>query len=279
MTKESKEGLESIAEASVPGSGNKSEERSSNIPEVKMEQKKSANPPVSVPDLSKAKVSVKSRAKKPKVESFSKKEKLKSWYHDRYQSVVVQRNILLLFSLMSMVAVTVCVIFVKSITASKSLDPYVIEVEEKTGIPVVVEQLSTEYLTGNQMIIRYFLNQYIQAASGYDPRLYKLQATQVRLLSTSDMYSSYLRRISPRVLGGDGKIDVRIKSIQFPAANMAQVRLLRVIKIKDSVTSVNELINIEFVFKQLTMNSEERLINPLGFQVGKYLVTEEVYEY
>ena len=33
-------------------------------------------------------------------DSFSPKEKMKSWYYARYQSVVVQRNILLLFALL-----------------------------------------------------------------------------------------------------------------------------------------------------------------------------------
>ena len=78
MTKENKEGLEDITGAAVSGSGNKNEDKSSNIPEVKMQQKKAANSSASVPDLSKAKVSVKSESKKPKADSFSKKEKLKN---------------------------------------------------------------------------------------------------------------------------------------------------------------------------------------------------------
>ena len=60
------------------------------------------------------------------------KNKLKSWYSSRYQIVVVQRNILLVFTIIAMVAVGVAVIFVKQLTSSKSLDPYVIEIEEKT---------------------------------------------------------------------------------------------------------------------------------------------------
>ncbi len=55
------------------------------------------------------------------------KLKLKSWYANRYQMIVVQRNILLIFTLASMIAVTVAVIFVRNIMASKSLEPYVIE--------------------------------------------------------------------------------------------------------------------------------------------------------
>ena len=59
------------------------------------------------------------------------KLKIKSWYSNRYQIVVVQRNILLLFTIVSMLSVAVSVIFVKNIMSSKSLEPYVIEVEKK----------------------------------------------------------------------------------------------------------------------------------------------------
>ncbi len=237
-------------------------------------------PKVKVSNFSKSNKSAKSRLKKPeKSDNFSPKEKKKSWYYSRYQSVVVQRNILLMFALLSMIAVTVSVVFVRTVTASKSLDPYVIEIEEKTGVPVVVEQLSKQYLTGNQMIIRYFLNQYIHASSGYDARLYRQSIDGVRLLSTPGVYVDFRRRIRPKDLGNGASIKVRIKSIQFPGPNTAQVRLLKVVSGDNSDRTINELINIEFRFAELALSAEERMINPLGFQVGRYLITEEIYEY
>ena len=75
-------------------------------------------------------------------ENKKSKSKIKSWYSNRYQIVVVQRNILLLFTLVSMFSVAISIIFVKTIMSSKSLEPYVIEVEEKTGIATVVDQIS-----------------------------------------------------------------------------------------------------------------------------------------
>ena len=63
----------------------------------------------------------------------SKKIKIKSWYSNRYQIVVVQRNILLIIAMISIVAVATSIIFVKNVMSSKSLEPYVIQVDEKTG--------------------------------------------------------------------------------------------------------------------------------------------------
>ncbi len=210
------------------------------------------------------------------------KLKVKSWYSNRYQIVVVQRNVLLLFTLVSMFSVAVAVIFVKNIMSSKSLEPYIIEVEEKTGIATVVNQLTAQNFTGDQMIRRYFINKFVHSASGYDPRTYKQDVTQVRLFSSAGVYSNFRARINARALGANSKISVRIKSIQFTDGNNAQIRILRQIDLDNGKApqNKNEVISMGFYFSpQMNLNMEERLINPLGFQVNKYLIAEEVFTY
>lgn len=210
----------------------------------------------------------------------AKKFKIKSWYSNRYQIVVVQRNILLLLAMLLTVAMTASIIFVKFVVSSKSLEPYVIEVEEKSGIPTVVDQLTSQTLTGDETIRKYFINQFVQAAAAYDPRTYKIDAERVRLLSTQNVYSDFRNRINPRDLGVDSKIDLRIKSIQFPDASTAQIRILRTTNSKSAGTSQkDEIINMNFLFTNLNLTTEERLINPLGFQVSNFTITEEIFGY
>lgn len=215
-------------------------------------------------------------------QSKKAKSKIKSWYSNRYQIVVVQRNILLLFTLASMLSVAVAVIFVKNIMSSKSLEPYIIEVEEKTGIATVVDQLTAQNFTADQTIRRYFLNKFIHGASGYNAKSYKKDATEIRLFSSPGIYSDYRRRINRRALGSDSQISVRIKSIQFLNNNNAQIRLLRQINLGEGAKpkTVNEVIELGFHFSpEINLTMEERLINPLGFQVTKYLIAEEVFAY
>ena len=209
------------------------------------------------------------------------KSKVKSWYSNRYQIVVVQRNILLLFTLVSMFSVAIAVIFVKNIMSSKSLEPYVIEVEEKSGIATVVDQMTAQSFTGNQMIVKYFINQFVHAASGYNAKTYEEDDVKVRLLSTQGVYSDFRNRINARDLGPDSAMAVRVKSVQFTDANNVQIRILRQINIKGSEpTSKDEVISMNFYFApDMNLSMEERLINPLGFQVGKYAITEEVFSY
>jgi len=206
------------------------------------------------------------------------KLKIKSWYSNRYQIVVVQRNILLLFTIVSMLSVAVSVIFVKNIMSSKSLEPYVIEVEKKTGVATVVDQLTSQQFTGDQMIRQYFINEFIHAATAYDPKTYKSDVEVVRLFSTPAVYSQFLSRINPRKLGVNSNIEVRVKSIQFPSQNSAKIRLAQQIRILDQTSAKDLVIDMKFYFApQINLTKEERLINPLGFQVNEYLIAEEVF--
>jgi type IV secretion system protein VirB8 len=213
--------------------------------------------------------------------SDQKQTKVKSWYSNRYQIVVVQRNILLLFTLVSMFSVAIAVIFVKNIMASKSLEPYVIEVEAKTGIATVVDQMTSQHFTGDQMIRKYFINEFIHASSGYSPQTYKQDAAKVRLYSTSSIYSNFKYRVNPRALGPNSTIRVRIKSVQFPNTNTAQVRIARQIRMDGaSPKTRDEVITMNFFFSpDMNLSMEERLINPLGFQVSSYLIADEVFKY
>ena len=218
------------------------------------------------------------------IEKQNKKTKLrvKKWYSNRYQIIVVQRNILLLFTLVSMFSVAIAVIFVKNVMSSKSLEPYVIEVEQKTGIATIVDQLTSQTFTGDQMIRKYFINEFVHAASGYDPKTYKMNVEKVRLFSVPSVYSEFRNRINARQLGTGSQIDVRIKSVQFTDANTAQIR------ITDQLSSDTDykpqtkekVITMGFYFSpQMNLTMEERLINPLGFQVNNYLIAEEVFTY
>lgn len=214
-------------------------------------------------------------------DSKHSKLKIKSWYSNRYQIVMVQRNILLLFTLVSMFSVAIAVIFVKNVMSSKSIEPYIIEVEDKTGIATVVNQMTAENFTGDQMIRKYFLNEFIHASSGYDPKTYKKDADKVRLFSTPGVYADYRNRINARELGAETLIDVRVKSIQPIDNNTVQIRLARQITKKEgNAETKDEIITMGLYFApEMNLTMEERLINPLGFQVNKYMISEEVFSY
>jgi type IV secretion system protein VirB8 len=211
----------------------------------------------------------------------SKKIKIKSWYSNRYQIVVVQRNVLLLFTTISILAVASSVMFVKTMMSSKSLEPYVIEIDEKTGVATIVEQPTSENYTANEMMKRYFINKYIQASMAYNPKTYKQDNEVVRLFSPPAIYALYKKRINPAILGGDSVITTKIRSLLFKDDANIEVRITSEIKTPGSADLIkNEILFMGFYFApSLSLSMEERLINPLGFQVRKFDVAEEVNSY
>lgn len=207
-----------------------------------------------------------------------KKIKIKSWYSNRYQIVAVQRNVLLLLTATSIIMVAIAVFFVKNFMSSKSLEPYVIEINEKTGTAVVVQQISSQTFTANEVMKRYFINKYVQSSLSYNPRNYKENSEEVRLFSTSQIFNEYRNRINPYSLGAESQIEVKIRSLLFKDNMNVEIRTTREIDIvgQKPVTK-NEIIYMTFYFApELNLSIEERLINPLGFQVSKFEVAEEI---
>ena len=208
------------------------------------------------------------------------KLKVKSWYSNRYQLVIVQRNILLLFTMISMFSVVVSVLFVRHVMSAKSLEPYVIEVEKKSGVATVVDQSTTQRFTGDQMMRKYFINKYIHAAIGYDHKLYENDRELVKLTSTRGIYGAYKNRINPRALGDFSKINVRVNSIQFLDFNTAKIRFVQQTIVKDREEKVNKVLDMKFHYSpDMNLSKEDRLINPLGFQVTQFLIADELYNF
>lgn len=212
----------------------------------------------------------------------------KNWYSDRYQTVLVQRNFFLLLTLISFVGIIVSVLAVIQVTSSKNIEPFVIEIEDKTGITNVIRPLLKEQFAYDEALRRYFITKYINARETYDPGSYRHNYNNVvRLLSASDVYTKFRRSVSPDApgsplrFGPKGVREVKIKSISElkaapgQAGFVYQVRFART-DIGGTYDAVKHLVaTINFDFVDMSLTTDERAINPLGFQVTGYRLDEE----
>lgn len=209
----------------------------------------------------------------------------RNWYSDRYEVISVQRNLLLLVTIVALLGVGAAVFAVAELTASKTFEPYVIEVEERTGITTLVRQDSIESLTQNEMVKRYFIWQYVKAREGYDILDYEYNYGQiVRLFSSGQVYNGFYQMIkasnpeSPVNLGRDATRRVKMKSLGFlnPEKTKAQVRVLMEVTQQGQIKQTyHRIIILDFGFALTELTSEERLINPLGFTVTGYRNDED----
>ena len=213
----------------------------------------------------------------------SKNVKRRNWYYDRYNIVLLQRNFFSLLVLLSSLVMFAALIYINKISQNKSIEPFIVEIEEKTGIPTVVDQVTTKQYVADEVMQEYFLYSYIKAREGYDYRTYNYDYHRVvRLLSSGNIYSSFRRGVSARNENSPVNLYARsvrlvpvIKSIQ-DIDNAKQIRLLvRHLKGNLLLREEHKIIYMKYAFVNLNITLEERLINPLGFRVVEYRVDQD----
>ena len=57
---------------------------------------------------------------------------MKNWYIDRYASISIQRNFLIIFSIIVAMCTFVCLLIIKSIQDGEDKEPYLIEYDKST---------------------------------------------------------------------------------------------------------------------------------------------------
>ncbi len=211
---------------------------------------------------------------------------IKNWYSEKYEAAVIQRNWMMAILVLALIALTISSIALRYIGSTKVIEPFVIEIEKNTGVPTVVDPLTVKAYSADDAILRYFINKYVRAREEYYPSTYTYNYNVVvRVLSKEDVYYGDYRPkystsniASPAsTLSSNGYRTLTLKSIIFPTPKTAQVRfsLKSVVGNGASVSTVDKIALVQFDFRNLKMNDEERLINPLGFMVTLYRSDDE----
>jgi len=210
-----------------------------------------------------------------------KKLEVKSWYQDNYEKVRTQRDLFLVIACISIIATGIAANFIHSLESTRKVEPFVIEIEKKTGIPTVVDPVSIAEYSSNESIRRYFITQYIKAREEYfGDTFQRMYSLVTRVLSTPAVYySDYRPKYSPsnpnspvNIFGQNVTRTVSWKSLIFQTNNTAQVRFVLE---TTTGTKTNKIALVEFAFQNLQMSEEERLINPLGFVVTQYRIEND----
>lgn len=221
----------------------------------------------------------------------------KHWYQDKYQHVLVQRNVLALVALIALITALTAVVAVMRLAPLKSVEPYLLEIDEKTGITQKVEPISRNAYVANEAIDRYFISAYVRARESYNFSTTRYYFNVARVMSTPDVFYMFRRTIDPSlegslasVLNTTGIRTVKFRSISYiqnpppPKGNkattptkIAQVRIVT-IDSKPGATDVTQywVVTVAFQYANLSLNEDEQLINPLGFTVNSYQIQREL---
>jgi type IV secretion system protein VirB8 len=209
-------------------------------------------------------------------------ESAKNWYSDRYESMVVQRNALFLLSLASAFVIALSVSYIRYLKSSNTIEPFVIEIEKKTGVTTVVDPVTIQAYAAEESVKRYFIMKYIRAREEYTSATFKDNFNNVvRVLSAGYVYGAYRAEASPnnaesvaQRYSTNSTRTVELKSIVFKSERAAQVRI-KILSEGSLNRAEDKIVLIEYNFSNMQMNPEERLINPLGFQVTLYRIEND----
>ena len=218
-------------------------------------------------------------------------ENVSNWYSDRYNSTVVQRNLLFLLLIASIILVIISTFIVGNIASNFKIQPFVIDIEETTGITTIVNPLADRELLANDALNKYFLTTYVRAREEYSKDTWRYDyLTVVRLLSSADVYNQFRSFLnssaSPIAVYGDNvSVNVEFRSVQlFPGTinnkgvvsdSQAVIRFTVLPEngaVLRGVTGnkIHKILTLTYRYDQTLMSNQEREINPIGFFVTSY---------
>jgi type IV secretion system protein VirB8 len=210
----------------------------------------------------------------------------KNWYKDRYQYLLVQRKLLTLITLFSLLCTLGTVVAIALLAPLKTVDPFVIQVDQKSGITQTVDPLSVKELTANEAVNDFFIVQYIRSRETYSVTDLARNYNIVRVMSDANkVYPDFVRTADPNNprsnaarMGSSGIRTVKFKSITYLSPQLVQARLLIEERKDTNVVQFHKIALVAFQYIKLSLTNEERYINPLGFRVTDYRLDEDILQ-
>ncbi len=222
------------------------------------------------------KTSIQKNQESPQLNSL----KNNTWYQDRYENVQTQRNILLVIGVIFSIGILASTIVVGYISTSKTLLPFVVQIEENTGYAKIVNPTNSNLLSANDALGKYFIKKYISARETYNPVDFDYNQRQlIRVLSTPGVYReyfSYIRRPDndPRALYGQKNTTyIRFKSIS--KLNETYFIRFAIYETTGTQSVFDRVATVTFQYIAMELRDEERDINPVGFQITGYKVEDD----
>jgi len=161
----------------------------------------------------------------------------------------------------------------------KTVQPITLLVDRQTGFVQALDPVSPKRVLADDALTQSLLAQYVAAREGFDRATVGADYKKVGLWSAGPARQSYLSAMqpgspaSPFGLYPAGTIvDVHVKSVSRIGPGLALVRFAARLDDADRgrATEAAYIATVRYRFLDAAMSFEDRLINPLGFQVTGY---------
>ena len=205
-------------------------------------------------------------------------EEARSWETDKAKSLEHSKRTAWIIASASGALAFVSVLAVAALTPLKSVEPYVIRVDNATGVVDVVNSVKDGETNYEESINKYFTQWYVRYREGYSKDLAEEYYYNVGLMSVGSEQQRYLEFFNPKnqqsplnVYGDYAKVKIRIKSTSFIKPDVALVRYIKEVERgSDKPQATHWAATVTFKYSKAPMNEKDRGINPLGYQVIEY---------
>jgi type IV secretion system protein VirB8 len=167
----------------------------------------------------------------------------------------------------------------------KTTEAYVVRVDNATGVPDIVTAMEDKKVTGDEVMDKYWLAQYVLARETYDWHTLQQDYDKVGLLSSPNVGKEYAEQFEGKEAldkryGEKIRATVKVISVVPSGADTGTVRFIKTTKRVDEEgpgTATSWVATVAFEYRNPSIIKEsQRLVNPFGFQVLSYRVDPEM---
>lgn len=175
-------------------------------------------------------------------------------------------------------------IAVFSMLPLKTTEPYVVRVDDATGVPTIVTAMEDQIVTGDDVMTKYWLSKYVTHRETYDWYTLQTDYDTTGMLSSDNVGSAYAEQFN----GSDSlterysdrmRVNVKIVSVVPTNGNTGTVRFNQTTTrlTTNSVVDTKQWVaTVAFEYRNTDRVDESvRLINPFGFRITSYRVDPE----
>ncbi len=202
-----------------------------------------------------------------------------SWSDDRVRDMAASRRTAWLIAAGAGAIALLEAFALVLLTPLKTVVPYTLLVDRQTGYVEAVKPLERATISPDAALTRSFLVQYVIAREGFDIDSLRDTYRKVALWSAEEARSRYIAGMqasnpeSPLAsLPRRALVEVQVRSVSSLSADTAMVRFTTTRSDPGGQAQAPQYwaAVLKYRFSGAAMSAEDRMINPLGFQVVRY---------
>ncbi|EAH6417156.1 type IV secretion system protein [Campylobacter coli] len=191
-----------------------------------------------------------------------------------------------LIAFISIFIAIISIVAVVLLTPLKTIEPYVIRVDNTTGMVDILTMLDEKEISSNEALDKYFISQYVKAREGYYYDLLNQDYLLTQLMSSEKVANEYRawyegENARDQILKNSNEVNVQILSIVLGNSNGVKTSTIRAKIITKNLNTrglseSTKVITLSYDYILAKASEENRILNPLGFKVTNYRIDEEI---